>query len=146
MWPSLKPSQRVALAAVLSPQSATTAQTSAWVDASKYENLLAVVGAGAITATGLVDAKLRQAQDATGTGAKDITGAAITEWTAAANANNQAMINLNAGGLDTNNGYTFVALVITPSVAAALIYGEIWGFDAKLDAPAQPAAVVQTVG
>ena len=147
MWPSLKPSQRVALAGVINPQSATTVKATGWVDVSQYENLLAVVNVGSISAGGTVDAKLRQAQDNTGTGVKDVAGFAITQLTqAGGNSNEQAMINLNAASLDTNNGFTFVELTITPGTAAAVIAGELWGFDPKIDPPTQPTAVVQTVG
>ena len=147
MWASLKPSQRIALAGVINPQSATTVQTTGWVDASQYENLLAVINVGTISSTGTVDAKLQQASDSSGTGAKNITGAAITQLTqAGGSSNKQALINLKADQLDANNGFTFVQLSITPATAAALIAGELWGHDPKLTPSAQPAAVVQTVG
>lgn len=130
MWPSLKPTQRVAIVGAINPQSATAVQVTPWIDASQFCNFLAKVGVGAISATGTVDAKIQQAQDAAGTGVKDVIGKAITQLTqAAGNGNQQALINLKGGDLDHMNGFTFFRLAITPAVAAALIYGEVEGFD-----------------
>jgi hypothetical protein len=52
-------------------------QTSGWFDATTFHNFLAMIQLGTITATGLVDAKVQQATDNSGTGAKDVTGKAI---------------------------------------------------------------------
>jgi hypothetical protein len=154
MWPSLKPTQRVSLIGVIPPQSATTVQSTGYVSVANAENFLAVVNVGAMIATGLVDAKLMQATSAGGAGAKALnnvagTALAITEFTYAADANDQALINVNAAQLDTNNGFTFIALLITPSVEAALISGELWAFDVKIPLPggaaSQLASVVQIV-
>ena len=145
MYPSLKPTQRAAILGVINPQSATVAQSSGWVDASLFQNYLATILVGAISATGTVDAKLQQATDSGGTGAKDITGKSITQLTqAGANSNSQAQINLRQDELDIANNFNFVKLVITPATAAAIIAGEIEGFDPRYG-PADKAAAATVV-
>ena len=128
----LKPSQRAGILGVVTPQSATTVQSTAWVDASLWGNLLGTVSLGVISATGTVDAKLQQATDNAGAGAKDITGKAITQLTqAGGGSGKQAEINLKPDELDINNGFKYVRLSITPATAAALITGTLLGFDAR---------------
>jgi hypothetical protein len=95
-----------------------------------------------------VDAKLQQATDAAGTGAKDITGKAITQLAQAANgASRQALINLRPDEVDTNNGFTYVRVVITVATAAAHTAAQLLGLDPRF-APADTvnqAAVAQIV-
>lgn len=130
MWPSLKPSQRMSVASTINPQSATTVQTTGWVSMASFQNIVAKINTGVITATGTVDAKLQQATDSSGTGAKDITGKAITQLVATTNNNQQCLINLKSDELDATNNFAYVRLSITPATAAALISGEIIGMDA----------------
>lgn len=148
MWPSLKPSQREAIVGVISPQSATTVQTSAWVPVAQFQNFEALVQIGAITGSGTVDAKIQQATDSSGTSAKDITGKAITQVVGSANSNVQVRINVKQDDLDVNNAFTYIRLSITPAVAAALIGGLLQGVDTRYG-PADgyaAASQVQVVG
>lgn len=130
MWPSLKPSQRVTVAGAIDPQSSSTAKTTAWIDMAKFAGIMALISVGALGSSATVDAKLQQATDSSGTGAKDITGKAIAQLTkAGSNDNSQAMINLKADELDVTNGFRFVQLSVTPAVAASLIGATVLGFD-----------------
>ncbi|HEY3694071.1 hypothetical protein [Phenylobacterium sp.] len=132
MYPSLKPSQRAAIVAVISPQSASSVQSSGWVDASKFQHLLATIVVGALGASATVDAKLQQATDSSGTAAKDITGKSITQLLKSTpDDNKQAVINLRQEELDIANNFNYVKLMITPAVAASLIYGQLEGFDPR---------------
>jgi hypothetical protein len=132
--PLLRPSDRAALLGVVSPQSATTAKSTAWFPLSLYENFLAAIKVGAIATGGTVNAKLEQATDSSGTGAKDVTGKSITQLTeAGSDSNKQALINASVQDFDIGNGFCFGRLTITPATAAALIDGEVWGFDAKYE-------------
>ncbi|HUZ01684.1 MAG TPA: hypothetical protein VND92_08565 [Vicinamibacterales bacterium] len=142
--PNIPPSQLAVVAGVINPQSATTVQTSTWVDMSVYGAIEAVVLTGAITATGTVDAKLQQATDNAGTSAKDITGKAITQLVAATDGDEQSVINCRADELDTANAFGFVALLITPATAAALIAGLVIGTDADY-LPPTPLATMEEV-
>lgn len=147
MLPNLKPTQRVALLTTVDPQSATTVQRTGWIDASGFSNLLAVLSLGTISATGTVDAKLEQATDNSGTGAKDVAGKAITQMTqAGGSSNKQALINCKSTDLDFANGFKFVRFSITPATAAALIAAGLYGLDARYEPAAQSANVAQVVG
>jgi hypothetical protein len=143
-FPNIPPSKRSPLAAVIDPQSATTAKTSGYVKVGQggFAAILATIFAGAFSTNATLDAKLVQAKDDQGTDAKDITGKAITQLTDAdTDDNKQAEINCRAEELDGDNGFNHVALVITPATAAVLIAGSIRGFDAAYE----PAADVATV-
>ncbi len=140
MWPSLQPTKKIAVMAAINPQSATTVQSSGWVDASQFENMLAMVETGVISAGGTVSATVQQASSATGTGAKAIypgnntsgTALAIAPLTqAGGGSSSQAPINIKPDDLDVNNGFRWIQLTITPSGAAALIAGQLLGVDAR---------------
>jgi hypothetical protein len=74
-----------------------------------------------------VDAKLQQATDSTGTGAKDIPGKAIVQLLAAGGNNRQALIEVRDTELDVNNGYAFVRLSVTVASAASLVQAVVIG-------------------
>jgi hypothetical protein len=101
-----------------------------------------VLGTGAT-----VDAKLQQAQDASGTGAKDITGKAISQIVKASGDNKQALINVKPEDLDTVSGFGFVRLSVTVGAAASQTAAQVLGINAR-ELPASTAnqaAVVQVV-
>jgi hypothetical protein len=135
MQPSLKPSQRVSIVGAIDPQSASTAKTSAWIDATTFHNYLAAITVGALGASATVDAKIQQATDASGTGAKDVTGKAITQLTkAGTDDNKQVLINLKQEDLDINGAFKFFQLSITPATAASLIQAVVLGVDPRYGA------------
>lgn len=131
MWPSLKPSQQVALAAAVDPQTTNAVVYSGWVDMSAFYKLMAVVQAGALGALATVDAKFQQAQDNAGTGVKDVAGTSITQLTKAGTDKSatQSIVNLKAGDLDMNNGFRFARLAVTPAVANSPIAATVLGFE-----------------
>lgn len=140
------PSEYCAILAAVDPQSASTAQSSAYVSVGKFHKIGAYIQTGAIASTGTFDAKLQQATDASGTGVKDITGKAITQLADTAD-DKQVIINLDPAELDLANGFTFVRLTITPATAASLLSGLLLGFDPRF-APASDndaSSVVQIV-
>lgn len=108
-------SEAVAVGAVIDPDAyAASTVVSAFVDMGLFDQVLALVAGGDLTASSTLDAKLEQAQDAAGTGVKDITGKAITQLTqAGGDSNKQALINCRAEELDTNGGFSFVRLSMT---------------------------------
>ena len=121
--------------------------TTGWIPAANHERFLALLQTGLMGASGTIDAKLQQAQDSGGTGAKDVTGKAITQIVKASGDNKQAEINLRAEELDTNGGFAYVRLSLTVGTAASLVAAQVWGGDAKnLPASAlNQAAVVQII-
>ena len=144
---NVKPSDRAPLVGVINPQSATTAKSSGYVDMQRFPGgILATVKAGVIATNGTVDAKLEQATTDGGT-PKDVTGKAITQLTeAGTDSNKQVEINCLQEDLDVAGGYRWVRLTITPATAAALIDGEIRGFDAAYGPAADLASVDEVVG
>lgn len=148
MGPNQKPSEGLSLLATVDPisQGAGAASTG-WVNAAEHHALMALVDVGVFGASATVDAKLQQAQDNAGTGAKDVTGKAITQLLAAGGNNRQAIINARGSDLDTNNGFYFVRLTVTVGVAATVITGQLFGFYPRFEdgASFNQAGVAQIV-
>jgi hypothetical protein len=152
--PNPRASDRATLAAVLDPVSQEPGTVSTgWVrmgaipHVPAYETLQAIVAVGAIAGGGTVAAKLEQATDGAGAGAKDLPGKAIAPLTAAAgDSNTQAVINCKAEELDVNGAYAYTRLTLTVGGAASLVWGAILGHNAGY-APTTPAtSVTQVVG
>jgi hypothetical protein len=96
---------------VIKPQLVNNASVySAWLPMHDAVRLLAIINVGVTDIT--LDAKIQQATDSSGTGAKDVTGAAITQYTATDD-NKYSTIDLEAAALDINNNFTYVRLGIT---------------------------------
>ena len=130
-------SERVAVVAVIDPDAnAAGALTSAWVDMSLFERVMAIAMTGVLGTSATLDLKLVQATDGSGTGVKDITGKAIAQLVKASNDDDQAVINCMAEELDVEGGFTHVAMVHTVGTAtsdsAAILLG--------VDATYQPAS------
>jgi len=133
MNPNLKASEIAAVVETIDPVSqGVGAVSSGWVDASKFQQYMAVVLAGVLGAAATLDGKLEQATDAAGTGAKDITGKAITQLTkAGADDNKQAVINLRPSDLDLKNGFDYFRLTLTVGAAASIVGGVVLGITGK---------------
>lgn len=144
MNPSIIPSERAPLVGVINPQSATTAKSTGWVKVD--QSVLFTLLAGALATDATLDAKLEQAQDSGGTGAKDITGKAITQLTdAGTDDDKQAELNVHQSELDVANGFTHARLTVTPAVAAALIAATARAFDSRYQPAADLASVDEVV-
>lgn len=148
MNPNILPSKRAPLVGVINPVSDDAGDSSTgWVSMADFDNIMAVIAAGAITSTGVLNAKLEQAQNSGGTGVKNITGKAITPLTqAGSDSNKQAIINCRSDELDMANGFTHVRLTITPSVAATVFVGLIFGFDARFQPADDLTSVDEVIG
>jgi len=134
--PLLRPSDRISLVGVIDPDAnAAATLLTVWVDAGLFEYFMAMISAGDIGTNGTIDAKLRQATDSSGTGAKDITGKAITQFTQAGTdkSNKQAFINLESEDLDVANGFRWVALSVTGAVATSDFAAYLFGLNPKYD-------------
>lgn len=131
-------SEDVAIVATVDPDVLTAAtHTSDWVDMTMFQQIMAIVMVGTLGSSATVDAKLEQATDSSGTGAKDITSAAITQLTqAGSDDDKQAIINLNADQLDVANDFTHVRLSITVATASSDGGGIVLGRKARY----QPAS------
>ncbi|MCP1852802.1 MULTISPECIES: hypothetical protein [unclassified Bradyrhizobium] len=141
-------SEKVVLAGIINPAAnAAGTLTTNWVSMATFEELLAIIAAGALGVNGTIDAKLQQAQDGTGTGAKDIVGKAITQLTQAGTdkSNKQAQINVRAEELDRNGGFSFVRLSMTTAVATSPSTAVLLGVSARYSPTAPAASLVETI-
>jgi hypothetical protein len=148
MFPNALDSELVAILATLDPtsQAAGTLSTG-WIPAGNHHNLLAVIQTGVLGTGATVDAKLQQASDATGTGAKDIADKAITQIVKASGDNKQVLIDIKPEELDIANGFGFVRLSLTVGVAASFTAAQILGISPRVlpAAGANQASVSQIV-
>lgn len=122
------PSERAAVIAAIDPIDAqTSARSSVWVSMDKFDRAMALISTGNITGT--VNAAVQQATDSSGTDAKALKS---SDSFSAGDDNKQAVINVRAGELDVNNGFTHIALVITPAGGTSnVISGLVLGFDPR---------------
>ena len=98
---------------------------------------------GVIGSSATIDAKLRQAQDASGTGAKDLGSHAITQITAS---NKTAILEARADELDATNGFGFVAASVTVGTAASILGVTVYGVNPRYSpASASNVAAVTSV-
>jgi hypothetical protein len=124
-----KPSEMAAVVATIDPASLTAnTYVSDWVDASQFEQLMAVLVLGAISAGGTVDAKLRMSAAANGSNPADVPGKALTQLTQAGTDSNKQAI-LQVRGDELPGDYRYVALSVTTATAAALGSAVILGFN-----------------
>ena len=148
MFPNAKGSELLAILATLDPSSqAAGTATTGWISVANHHGLLAIVQTGVMGTGATLDAKVQQAQDASGTAAKDIAGKSITQIVKASGDNKQALINVKPEELDTVNGFGFVRLSVTVGVAASQTAAQVLGINAR-ELPANTAnqaAVVQVV-
>lgn len=110
--------------------------TTGWINMEDFGRVMAVVMAGTLGTSATIDAKIEQASDGSGTGAKDVSGKAITQLTqAGTDSDKQAVINVQATDLDLANSFTHLRLSITVGTAASDAGGLVIGFDPR-NAPA----------
>ena len=148
MYPNAKASELLAILATIDPASqAVGTATTGWVSVANHHGLLAVLQTGVLGASATLDAKLQQATDSSGTGAKDVSGKAITQIVKASGDTKQALINVKPEELDTVNGFGYVRLSMTVGVAASMTVAQLIGLNPRF-APADAgnqAAVVQVL-
>lgn len=149
MQPHLKFTDRVAVLGTIDPisQAAGTVLT-AWVPMDKWHSVAAILMTGVLGASATVDARLRQATDGSGTGAKDVTGKSITQLVKASHDGKQVILQCTGEDLDVNGGFTHVALSVTVATAASLISAVLMGTNGRFEAASDfdDADVVQIVG
>lgn len=119
---TLRPSDQAAVVGAIDPDANTAATyTTGWIDMADFAWIMAIVMAGTLGTNATLDAKLEQATDGSGTGAKDISGAAITQITQAGTdqSDKQAIIQCCAEDLDLANDFTHVRLSMTVGTATS---------------------------
>jgi hypothetical protein len=148
MYPNSKASEMLAVLATIDPATqAAGAVSTGWVSVANHLGFLALVQTGVLGTSATVDAKLQQALDSSGTGAKDISGKAITQIVKATGDNKQVLVNVKPEEIDTVNGFAFVRVTVTVGVAASITSAQLLGVNPRY-APAEvgnQAAVVQVI-
>lgn len=148
MFPNTKGSEQLSILATIDPASrAAGTVTSAWVPVANFHAFLAVIETGVLGASATLDAKIQQAQDNAGTGAKDVSGKAILQIVKATGDNVQALINLKPEDLDNANGFAYLRLSLTIGVAASIVAGKVIGMNPRYASAElfNQAAVVQVI-
>ena len=127
------PSELAAVVGVIDPDANTAATyTTGWISMADFASIMAVVMAGTLGASATLDAKLEQASDGSGTGAKDITGAAITQLTqAGGDSDKQAILQCYGEDLDLANEFTHVRLSMTVATATSDVSAVVMGMGAR---------------
>ena len=130
---SARPSEVCAVLGTIDPDAyAASTVTSDWCNAGLFKKIMAIVMAGDLGTSATLDAKLEQAQDSSGTGAKDVTGKSITQLTqAGTDSDKQAIIDLDASELDVANGFEYVRLSMTIATATSDCGGVVLGFNPR---------------
>ena len=148
MYPNSKASEMLAVLATIDPSTqAAGAASTGWVSVANHLGFLALVQTGVLGTSATVDAKLQQALDSAGTGAKDISGKAITQIVKATGDNKQVLVNVKPEELDTVNGFGFVRVTVTVGAAASITSAQLLGVNPRY-VPADvgnQAAVVQVI-
>ena len=148
MHTNIKLNEKIAVLATLDPASvAASTVVTTWVPVANFHSIAALIQTGVLGTAATLDAKLRQATDSSGTGAKDVTGKAIVQMVKATADNKQASIELRTEDLDTTNGFAFVALSVTVGTAASIFGAQLVGANARYMPASQfnATTVVQTV-
>ena len=148
MYPNAKGSELFSVLATIDPASqAVGTLNTGWISAANHLGIVALVQTGTLGTSATVDAKLQQALDSLGTGAKEVGGKAITQIVKATGDNKQVLVNVKPEELDTVNGFGFVRLTVTVGVAASITSAQLLGVNPRY-APADvgnQAAVVQVI-
>lgn len=130
---NMLPSEAVAVLGSIDPDAyAASTVTTGWISAADFHSFAAIVQAGTLGSSATLDAKIEQASDSSGTGAKDLTGAAITQLTqAGSDSDKQAIIQFRPADLDVANDFNHFRLSMTVATATSDAGGLVVGFDPK---------------
>ncbi len=145
---NVKLSEKIAILATLDPASvAASTVVSTFVPVANFQSITALIQTGVLGTAATIDAKLRQATDAAGTGAKDVTGKALVQIVKASGDNKQAMIEMRGDDLDATGGFGFVALSVTVGAAASIFGAHVIGTNPRYSPGSafNQAGVVQIV-
>lgn len=148
MNPNILPSNEAVLVGVIDPDLNTAATyTTGWINMGLFETIQAIIMAGALGTNATLDAKLEQATDSGGSGAKDISGKAITQLTQAGtdDSNKQAIINCRSDELDVNNGFSHVRLSMTVATASSDSGAVVLGHHARYQPATDIASVAEVI-
>ena len=145
-------STTVGLIAAIDPDATSIGDHSTgWLNMAEVQMISAMIAVGSLGTNATVDAKIEQAKDDAGTGAKDVAGAAIQQLTkVGGDDDKQAFIELWGEDLDLKEEYTHVRLTVTVGGAnsdlAAFVLGAHPRQGAASDNNAASVAEIVTIG
>lgn len=128
------PTEAMALVAKLDPNATPAGDHNTdWINAKLFFVYVAVIIAGDMGSSATIDAKIEQATDASGTGAKDVPGTSITQLVDAdGDSSKQVLINMRVESLDVNNGFTHIRVALTVAGATSDACALLLGFEPKV--------------
>ncbi len=116
-------------------------EVSAWINMADQDAVLALIMADVVGTS--LDAKIQQATDNAGTGAKDISGLALTQITSD---NEGGNIECYADSLDLDNDYDHIAVTYTSVGGTAVSSAVIVSCDQERYSPlADSAKIVEII-
>ena len=130
---TLNPSEIAAIVGAIDPDANTAATyTTGWIDMANFQSIMAIIMAGDLGTSATIDAKLEQATNGSGAGAKDVAGSDITQLTqAGTDSNKQAIIQCWAEDLDLTNEFTHVRLSLTVGAATSDCGAVVLGLNSR---------------
>jgi len=139
---NIKLSESLAVLASIDPASISPGSVnSSWVPATNFLSFLLVVQTGVLGTAATIDAKIQQATDVSGTGAKDLSpGKSITQIVKATGDNKQALLDFRAQDLDAANGFNYVRVSLTVGAAASIVGALLYGGSPRFMPPRDPTA------
>ncbi len=111
----------VSVQGLIEPVAGAATYTTSWFYAGNANAWEAIVSAGTVGTS--VDAKIEQASDSSGTGAKDLSGSDISQLTSPGS----SLIQFKPADLDNANDFTHVRLSITTVGASSVAAGVLQG-------------------
>ena len=129
---------KISVVGLVEPVASAATVTSGWVLAANAYSYLVAVQSG--TAGTSVDAKIEQATDGSGTGAKDLSGSSITQLTAAGS----AVIQFKASDLDSANDFDYFRVSVTKVGATSIASATVIAVDPRY-APLADASEIDEV-
>ncbi len=114
-----KITEALAVVACIDPDAyGTGAQTSDWIDMSKFERVAFIVQAGTLGSSATLDFKVQQSKASNGSSPVDISGKAIAQLTeAGTDSDKQVVVSVEASEL--SDGYRYIAGLMTVGVASS---------------------------
>ena len=110
--------------------------TTGWISMAMFQEVQAIVLVGTLGSSATIDAKIEQATDGSGAGAKDVDGLAITQLTQAGtnDSDKQAVLELSAEDRDVNNNFSHARLSVTVGTASSDVGAVVMGMSPRYDA------------
>lgn len=143
----MKMSEAVYVVGNIDPDAyAESTVTSGWIDASDFDQYMAIVQAGDLGSSATLDAKIEGATDSGGTGAADVTSLAITQLTqAGTDSNKQVVINIEPAALSAQS-FTHFRLSMTVATATSDCGGIVLAMGKRSTASVDATTVDEIVG